>query len=113
MSAPEEIFDHVAFADAVVRAGMRREEGRHDVFRIDAEDHPVDGFELQGIVMVVDEFHERVAGRRGVSRLAFAGLQVLKALLRGGKRVVAVAHCVEKRRGVFQAVFRFLNFGAP
>ena len=63
----------------------------------DAEDHPVDGLELQGVIVVVDDLHQSVAGGE-VFPLALRRhlLEVFIAGLGGGQGVVAVAHGEEQ-----------------
>ena len=66
---------------------------------IHAEQHPVDGLELQGIVVVIDHLHQCVAG--GKRQILLGGLALLLLLIAGlgsSQRVVAVTHGEQQGR---------------
>ena len=72
---------------------------------VDAEEHAVDGLELERIVVVVHDFDKCVAGgQREVFLGSLALLLLFIAGLGGGEGVVAVADGEEKRvsaEGIF------------
>ena len=55
LAVPHEL-DGVAVALALIGVGIGGAEGVHELLVIHAEQHPVDGLELQGIVVVIDQY---------------------------------------------------------
>ena len=104
--------DGVALALALVDVGIGLLELGHKGLGVRAEDHPVDGLELQGVVVVVDDLHQSVAGGE-VFPLALRRhlLEVFIAGLGGGQGMVAVAHGEEQGLGVPEAVLLLHSLG--
>ena len=104
--------DGVAFPLALVDVGIGLPELGHKGLGVRAEDHPVDGLELQGIVVVVDDLYESVAGGK-VFPLALRRhlLEVFITGLGGGQGMVAVAHGEEQGLGIPEAVLLLHGLG--
>ena len=104
LAVPHEL-DGVAVALALIGVGIGGAEGVHELLVIHAEQHPVDGLELQGIVVVIDHLHQCVAG--GKRQILLGGLALLLLLIAGlgsSQRVVAVAHGEQQVRHVGDVV---------
>ena len=83
----------MAIALALVGVGIGGTEGVHELLVVHAEQHPVDGLKLQGVVVVVHHLHQGEAGGQGQVLLGgLALLLLLVAGLGGGQGVIAVAH---------------------
>ena len=111
LAVPHEL-DGVTVALALVGVGIGGAEGVHELLVIHAEQHAVDGLELQGIVVVVDHLYQRVAG--GQRQILLGGLALLLLLiagLGGGQRVVAVAHGEQQGRHAGHAVLLLHEIG--
>ena len=87
------IGEHVARPPALDEVGVEVRQGVQQRLRLHPEHHPVDGLELQGVVVEVDQLHQGVSGGQLVP-LVRGGelLGPLIALLGGGQGVVAVPH---------------------
>ena len=84
--------DDVALALALVGVGVELLELFHELLMVDAEEHAVDGLELERVVVVVHDLDKCVAGgQREVFLGRLALLLLFIAGLGGGEGVVAVA----------------------
>ena len=91
MAVPADL-DDVALALALVGVGVELLELFHEFLMVDAEEHAVDGLELERVVVVVHDLNKRVAGgQREVFLGSLALLLLFIAGLGGGEGVVAVA----------------------
>lgn len=83
--------DDVALALALVGVGVELLKLFHELLMVDAEEHAVDGLELERIVVVVHDLDKCVAGgQREVFLGSLALLLLFIAGLGGGEGVVAV-----------------------
>ena len=89
----------------LVGVGIELLELLHELLMVHAEEDAVDRLELQRVVVVVDDFDERVAGGQGEILLrGLALLLLLVAGLGGGEGVVAVADREQQRSHAGHAV---------
>ena len=94
---PNEL-DHMTLALALVGVGIGGHEHLHEAILVDVEHHAVDGLELQSVIVVVDHFHQCIAGGKLEVLLgSLAGLLLLVAGLGGSQRVVTVTHGKQER----------------
>ena len=97
--------DDMAFALALVGVGIELLELFHELLMVDAEEHAVDGLELERVVVVVHDLDKCVAGgQREVFLGSFALLLLFIAGLGGGEGVVAVADGEQQGRDAGDAV---------
>ena len=97
--------DDVALALALVGVGVELLELFHELLMVDAEEHAVDGLELERIVVVVHDLDKCVAGgQREVFLGSLALLLLFIAGLGGGEGVVAVADGEQQGRDAGDAV---------
>ena len=95
----------MAHARPLVGVGVELLEGGDELLRVHAEDHPVDGLELEGVVVEVLDLHQGVpGGKAGPLVLGGDLLEILIAGLGGGQGVVAVAHGEQQGGHAPQAV---------
>ena len=96
----------VARSLALMGTGIEVQESLQNRLRLHTEEHPVDGLELQCVVVVVHHLHQRVPGGQvGPFTLRRHLFQIFIALLSGCQGVVAIAHGEQQRRRTLHAVF--------
>ena len=88
----------MTLALALIGVGISSHEHLHELLAVNIEHHAVDGLELQRVVVVVDHFHQCVAGRQCQILLGgLANLLLLVAGLGSSEGVVAIAHGEQQR----------------